>query len=441
MIRLVAIHEDSDFYQANPEARPAPIAAGELPAPPYQLKNCSFLMVGARFDPEAIRSVVPAGLTPAAGSTGGFYVYSAGVGWGIAPYTAVIAWIDVDGHDAPDNSKARFIAAAFYSGPIARILGRFGPDQAGESRQEHVGDLLVGTGGPVGEDHIRLAIRPGVEALPTSSGVHHYLRADANGRLTMLPVAFARELQPAEPISVEITAPPKSPLRLLEPRQLTWAARVESEVLTLGVPSPLARGAEAAAGESEAVFLTLLSRLGLAAIIADGEGRVRFANEAGRQAAGNGLTIRNGLLRAASRDAQRTLAAALARAADALPAGGPTAIEREPGQHPLLVHVFPMERDIGVRANKSGAVLAIIIDPDRRSPRPVSQLRLLGLTKAQAKVAALVGSGRSPRETAMELDLAEATVRTTLVQVYARLGLSRQSELALLVARVAALEG
>ena len=35
--------------------------------------------------------------------------------------------------------------------------------------------------------------------------------------------------------------------------------------------------------------------------------------------------------------------------------------------------------------------------------------------------------------------LSEATVRTNLVQIYARLGLSRQSELALLVARIASL--
>ena len=63
-------------------------------------------------------------------------------------------------------------------------------------------------------------------------------------------------------------------------------------------------------------------------------------------------------------------------------------------------------------------------------------LRLLGLTGSEARIAALVGLGMSPREVAAQLGLTEGTVRTRLKGTFAKLGLSRQSEIARLVTQI-----
>ena len=57
-------------------------------------------------------------------------------------------------------------------------------------------------------------------------------------------------------------------------------------------------------------------------------------------------------------------------------------------------------------------------------------------TLGEARVAALVGSGLPPREAAQRLGISEETARTTLKRVFAKVGVSRQSELAALLSRL-----
>ena len=68
---------------------------------------------------------------------------------------------------------------------------------------------------------------------------------------------------------------------------------------------------------------------------------------------------------------------------------------------------------------------------------PVPALQLFGLTPAEARVAAAVGGGRSPRDAATALGLTLNTVRSALKIAFDKLGISRQSELARIVARLA----
>ena len=69
---------------------------------------------------------------------------------------------------------------------------------------------------------------------------------------------------------------------------------------------------------------------------------------------------------------------------------------------------------------------------------PSSELveRLFALTSAEARVAALIGSGLSPRQAAEKLGISEGTVRTTLKHVFTKVGVSRQSELAVLLTKL-----
>lgn len=61
---------------------------------------------------------------------------------------------------------------------------------------------------------------------------------------------------------------------------------------------------------------------------------------------------------------------------------------------------------------------------------------ILGLTLGEARVASLVGAGRSPREAAETLGISEATARTVLKRVFAKTSISKQSHLAVLLARL-----
>jgi PAS domain S-box-containing protein len=99
---------------------------------------------------------------------------------------------------------------------------------------------------------------------------------------------------------------------------------------------------------------------------------------------------------------------------------------------PLAFHVLPIKGPIG-------STVAVLVVTLGASEVPSAELvqRLFALTPAEARVAALIGSGSSPRQAARNLGVSEGTVRTTLKFVFAKIGVSRQNELAALVTKFA----
>lgn len=67
---------------------------------------------------------------------------------------------------------------------------------------------------------------------------------------------------------------------------------------------------------------------------------------------------------------------------------------------------------------------------------PLDVLRSMGLTPAEARLAALMGKGLTARSAAQELRISEHTARSTLKQVYGKLGIRKQAELGHFIARV-----
>jgi DNA-binding CsgD family transcriptional regulator len=61
---------------------------------------------------------------------------------------------------------------------------------------------------------------------------------------------------------------------------------------------------------------------------------------------------------------------------------------------------------------------------------------LFGLTLGEAKIAAMIGAGLPPKDAAERLGIAEDTARTVLKRVFSKVGVSRQSELTALLAKV-----
>jgi DNA-binding CsgD family transcriptional regulator len=105
----------------------------------------------------------------------------------------------------------------------------------------------------------------------------------------------------------------------------------------------------------------------------------------------------------------------------------------------LAVYVLPVSAQAGPAAQflTHTRAIVLVIDPRAGEPADPALVRdVLGLTLGEARVASLVGSGLAPRAAAEQLGIAEETARSTLKSVFSKVGVSRQSELAALLARL-----
>ena len=111
---------------------------------------------------------------------------------------------------------------------------------------------------------------------------------------------------------------------------------------------------------------------------------------------------------------------------------GPTPVLTVDGYPPLIFHLLPMKGSFG------STLGVLVVTKLGATGVPSSDLvqRLFALAPAEARVATLIGSGLSPRHAAAKLGISEGTVRTTLKHVFTKVGVSRQSELAVLLTKL-----
>jgi len=85
------------------------------------------------------------------------------------------------------------------------------------------------------------------------------------------------------------------------------------------------------------------------------------------------------------------------------------------------------------------AALILINEPEQKGAPGLRKAleQAFGLTPAEARTAALVGSGLAPQDVAGQLGITVGTVRCELKNIFEKLAISRQSELAALVVRLA----
>ena len=111
---------------------------------------------------------------------------------------------------------------------------------------------------------------------------------------------------------------------------------------------------------------------------------------------------------------------------------GPTPVLTVDGYPPLIFYLLPMKGSFG------STLGVLVVTKLGATGVPSSDLvqRLFALAPAEARVATLIGSGLSPRHAAAKLGISEGTVRTTLKHVFTKVGVSRQSELAVLLTKL-----
>lgn len=180
----------------------------------------------------------------------------------------------------------------------------------------------------------------------------------------------------------------------------------------------------------------ILASTGLGVVQLDRLGQIVEANDVASELLrrADGLYDAGGTLRAFRRNddsrLQRLLEGALAPHGG-YGASGSIGLRRRSSLLPLTLHVTPVtERGVGHRS-RNAAALVLIADPVREAPvdaRVVGDV--LGLTPVEAEIAVLLAEGRTVRQIAAGTGRKYNTVRSHLKQMFGKLGVARQLEVA-----------
>lgn len=222
---------------------------------------------------------------------------------------------------------------------------------------------------------------------------------------------------------------------------LRWLGQHAVRALTISVQ--LSAREQIAGG-----LMDVLDKFDGGVFVLDGRGEVALMNASAEKMLGDGLTVAKRRVFASASDRQQALDRLVASAFDARGKNvefGPLALPRPSGKKPLLAQTIPLCSrraldDLEELAFAPEGALLLVVDPERTSAAPHETLRLLGLTAAEARLAALVGSGLRRRDAATILGISEWTARDTLKHIYSKLDIRTQGELVRLVDRIAAVE-
>jgi len=189
----------------------------------------------------------------------------------------------------------------------------------------------------------------------------------------------------------------------------------------------------------------LLDRNTAAILLVSEHGRVVYAN---RRAAAlheqrDGLALVDGIT-LGNRDDQEKLQSLIARAASDITkhdAGGAMQAGRPSGKRPYAILVSPVSRRYSAFAALAPAACIMITDPEERSAPSLDRLQaVLGLTGAEARLAALLAAGDDLRGAARELGITYGTARTRLAAIFQKTDTNRQADLVRLLLGVVAQE-
>ena len=187
-----------------------------------------------------------------------------------------------------------------------------------------------------------------------------------------------------------------------------------------------------------------IDKLSLGILVVDRRGKVLAANRTAQNMlqTGDALIERNGVLRARHQDNNERLAHSVAGAAGSKRLGASDCIclSRQSGKPAYIATVAPLTEAVDLASMGGDQAALILINEPEQNGAPGLHKALkqaFGLTPAEARTAALVGSGLAPQDVADQLGITVGTVRCELKSVFEKLAISRQSELAALVVRLA----
>ncbi len=406
----------------------------------------SYILIGARFDASVLRRLLPSGIEPVDGSSGGMIIYESTRNVGVPSFSAAKTWVDIKGHDTPEGVAGRFILQGYYSPPMAAQLNSRAASFSilgGWSRQRTTGSIVEGEGGPASKRQARAAIRRGGRSGQHCSYYHYYVGIDGAGSTEVVPISVSNEIEAAIPLDFHLDLPVDGKNMELLPTELLWAANPTKAVIAPG--STIRTSTFWAEHERRAAALRGLERMlwgiGRPAMIVDSDMHVLAANAHPLPRSLSVVRGRASVALAHQAAFEQMLQAAIS-APTVAASPEPLFLPQDDDPRPVIVQALPIgplspdSVDIVVRGSR--LALLLVQNLAARADPPLRALERLGLTPAEARLAARVASGMSPAVAARALGIAMSTARTTLSIVYSKLAIGRQSELALLVARLEA---
>jgi DNA-binding CsgD family transcriptional regulator len=190
-----------------------------------------------------------------------------------------------------------------------------------------------------------------------------------------------------------------------------------------------------------------LDALKLGVVLANEDSRILHANRAAEAMMRDGGAIRDrgGVLRAEGGAASLEVRSAIKHAASNESGIGKTGLAvrlTKEDETPVVAHVLPLAGgEVRTRLDPA-AVAAVFINPivdDAASAQAVAAT--YGLTPAEKRVLTRMLTGSTVAEAAADLGVAPTTARTHLDSIFAKTGVSRQSELIRLAAQLAPAAG
>jgi DNA-binding CsgD family transcriptional regulator len=193
--------------------------------------------------------------------------------------------------------------------------------------------------------------------------------------------------------------------------------------------------ADAQTSPGRAALLEILDRQSRAVVIVSDDGHPLHANRHANQLLATLQAGHRDPLRPASAEEADRFRAALRLCSEGKldPHVSYFSLPRHDRAWPVIAELAPADPALA----GPGTALVMLSDPMKSAAvEDPSVLQLLGLTAAEARIAAAVGAGMPPRETALQLGLQESTVRSALKLIFDKLGIGRQAELVQIVARM-----
>ena len=196
-----------------------------------------------------------------------------------------------------------------------------------------------------------------------------------------------------------------------------------------------------------ASIIELLDNIRIGVIQLDRRGRVTAVNDRARAMlrARDGLWDEDGRVRASLPEEDAAFQRLLARA---LPlyggpgVGGSMVVRRSQTLSRLVLHVSPVHDAAGDAGQRRMGALVLAVDPaDRTGLDPARVGHALGLTPAESHIAVLLAQGETIDAVAAKTGRHRTTVKWHIRHIYAKHNLSRQIELAQLVASVTDVPG
>ena len=180
------------------------------------------------FAGQAGGAVLPKGLEPADGITGGINVYTSKGGEGVAPYARTYVWVDVKGHDSISGSKARYVLWAATSTGPDKLKKAGNLEVKGDTMLNKDDSDVSGVTTVDGKQIMKTAIKlaEGPKCGPFAGSVNYPSLPDPAGNMVVTQYTFAGTICSASPVAAEIVVDGGHPLAKYKPLKMIWAAFV-----------------------------------------------------------------------------------------------------------------------------------------------------------------------------------------------------------------------